>query len=232
MSETHLSVQPPAEPAWRRRKDSRKPELLLAARRVFEDVGYERASVAQIAAAAGVSEATVYKYFESKQDLLHQVFEAWMTPDLEILERDLFKHKGAGERLRALAVHHLDEMSRSTGLHRLVYRELRWEGYRDSPFYKLNQRYAGLVERVVAEGIADGEIRGDVDARLTRDVFFGGLEHAGWRMVSGGRKIDVVPLAEKLAAQIYRGVAVRSDGEMPDLVERLTKVAERLEKVR
>lgn len=219
-------------PAWRRRKASRHPEILEAARRVFEDTGYERASVGQIAALAGVSEATVYKYFQNKQDLLHQVIEAWMAPPVEALEASLFGAAGAAERLRLFAIQHLEAMSRSPGLHRLVYRELRWDGREDGAFHRLNQRYAGLVERVVHEGIAEGEIRKDIDAKLARDLFFGGLEHAGWRMVATGRKLDTVAVAETMAAQVFRGLAVQGAepaGEMSGIVARMAELVERLE---
>jgi TetR/AcrR family fatty acid metabolism transcriptional regulator len=219
-------------PAWRRRKASRHPEILEAARSVFEQIGYERASVGQIAALAGVSEATVYKYFQTKQNLLHQVIHAWMAPPVEELEQGLFRPAGAAERLRLMAIQHLAAMAQSPGLHRLVYRELRWDAEQDSAFHRLNQRYAGLVERIVVEAIAAGEIRADSDPKLVRDLFFGGLEHAGWRMVAAGRKLDTVAIAERLAAQVFRGVASAPAGaseDMAGIVTRMTELVARLE---
>lgn len=214
-------------PAWRRRKESRAPEILAAARQVFEATGYERASVAEIAAIAGVSEATVYKYFETKRELVNRVIEAWMAPLIEVLEADVQAREGAAERLRLLAARHLTEMDRAPGLHRLVYRELRWEDYAGSPFHRLNQRYAHLVEQVVAEGVAAGEIRGEVDPRMVRDLFFGGLEHAGWRMVATGSKLDIVSLAESLTSHLFLGIAPQKPDE---LVGRLTQLVDRLER--
>jgi TetR/AcrR family fatty acid metabolism transcriptional regulator len=230
---THLPTLAPAEtsesaqPAWRRRKDSRGPEILGAARQVFEATGYERASVAEIAALAGVSEATVYKYFDSKRELVNRVIEAWMAPLMEVLERDVWERSGTAERLRLLAIRHLTEMDRAPGLHRLVYRELRWEGYAGSPFHRLNQHYAHLVEQVVAQGVTAGEIRAEVDPRMVRDLFFGGLEHAGWRMVATGSKLDLVSLAESLTSHLFLGVAPKTaDGAM----DRLASLVERLER--
>jgi AcrR family transcriptional regulator len=214
------------QPAWRRRKESRAPEILSAARQVFEATGYEHSSVAEIAVLAGVSEATVYKYFDSKRELVNRVIEAWMAPLMDVLEADVGKRQGAIERLRLLAVRHLTEMDRAPGLHRLVYRELRWEGYAGSPFHRLNQRYAHLVEGVVADGVKAGEIRAEVDPRMVRDLFFGGLEHAGWRMVATGSKLDIVSLAESLTSHLFLGIAPKSGDEA---MERLAKLVDRLE---
>ena len=36
------------EPAWRRRKAQRGPEILVAAREVFEESGFEGASLAEV----------------------------------------------------------------------------------------------------------------------------------------------------------------------------------------
>jgi AcrR family transcriptional regulator len=215
------------QPAWRRRKASRAPEILAAARQVFEASGFERASVGEIAALAGVSEATVFKYFETKRELVNRVIEAWMAPQVESLERDLDERKGAAERLRHLAVRHLTEMDLAPGLHRLVYRELRWEDYAGSPFHRLNQRYAHLVELVVAAGVAAGENRAEADPRMVRDLFFGGLEHAGWRMVATGSKLDIAALAESLTRHLFAGIAPAA----PNALEtRLIRLVERLEK--
>ena len=48
----------------------RKRQILAAAREVFSQKGFSEATTAEIAQQAGVSEGTIYNYFESKRDLL------------------------------------------------------------------------------------------------------------------------------------------------------------------
>jgi len=48
----------------------RKRQILAAAREVFSQKGYAEATTAEIAQTAGVSEGTIYNYFDSKRDLL------------------------------------------------------------------------------------------------------------------------------------------------------------------
>lgn len=50
--------------------DLRKAQILEAAAKVFAEKGFHRASTKEIAKAAGISEGTIYNYFESKQALL------------------------------------------------------------------------------------------------------------------------------------------------------------------
>jgi AcrR family transcriptional regulator len=61
----------------RLKTDERRQAILEAARTVFNEVGYERASMAQISARVGGSKATLYSYFHSKEELFAEsMFDA------------------------------------------------------------------------------------------------------------------------------------------------------------
>ncbi|MBI2705809.1 MAG: TetR/AcrR family transcriptional regulator [Actinobacteria bacterium] len=57
-------------------KNRRRDELLAAAKQVFAEQGYQSATVADVARAAGLSYGVVYWYFDSKEALLHALMEA------------------------------------------------------------------------------------------------------------------------------------------------------------
>jgi AcrR family transcriptional regulator len=50
--------------------EARRNQILDAASGVFAEKGYHRATTKEIASAAGVSEGTIYNYFDNKADLL------------------------------------------------------------------------------------------------------------------------------------------------------------------
>ncbi|MBS7541806.1 TetR/AcrR family transcriptional regulator [Ancylobacter oerskovii] len=58
-------------------ESSKRREIIDGARRVFFEKGYDGASMDEVAKAAGVSKATIYVYFGSKEDL----FEALVLND-------------------------------------------------------------------------------------------------------------------------------------------------------
>jgi AcrR family transcriptional regulator len=61
-----------------RKKLQTRQQIFEAARKLFQEKGFERVSVAEIARAADVSEVTVFNYFPSKEDLYYggmQFFE-------------------------------------------------------------------------------------------------------------------------------------------------------------
>jgi TetR/AcrR family fatty acid metabolism transcriptional regulator len=64
----------------------REAQILDAATRVFASKGYRAATTKEIAAKAGVSEGTIYNYFDSKYDLLIAMSKRLALESLEQLD--------------------------------------------------------------------------------------------------------------------------------------------------
>jgi len=77
----------PGQPKWRRRKDARPAEIVVAALAVFSEKGFAAARLDDIAARAGVSKGALYLYFETKQELFTAVVRAAVTPNLDVIEQ-------------------------------------------------------------------------------------------------------------------------------------------------
>jgi AcrR family transcriptional regulator len=57
------------------KSDAKRQAILDAAKSVFEEMGYERASMSEVAARATSSKATLYNYFQSKETLFFALIE-------------------------------------------------------------------------------------------------------------------------------------------------------------
>ena len=65
-----LVTEPEPEPDWRQRKKAATRDRIRAsALRLFREQGYDATTVEQIAAAAGVSHMTFFRYFPAKEDV-------------------------------------------------------------------------------------------------------------------------------------------------------------------
>jgi AcrR family transcriptional regulator len=116
VSDHHSGVTDPRDVRSRKR-DQTHDRIFAAAMRLFAEHGYDSVSVAQIAAAAGVSVPTFYAHFPAKEQVVIQLpsaetvatFIARQPDHLPVAERmrgvarDWFGALSAGERAELLA---------------------------------------------------------------------------------------------------------------------------------
>lgn len=189
-------------------REQRVDEILVAARSLFCEKGYEQTAMAEIAARMGAVEGTIYKYFESKRALLLKVLEHWYEQMFGDYARDLAAVKLPRERLRLLLWRHLHSIREFPLLCRLMFSEVRSErDYRGSALHRLNRRYTGLLMQVLEEGIASGAFRSDLPAPLLRDMAYGCIEHHSWNYICGRGALDIERIAEQMTAVICDGIA-------------------------
>lgn len=199
-------VAPASSRAWRRRKSHRRHEIFVAARACLEEAGLQGVSVEMIGRRAGVSEATVYNYFESKSALPAAVIEQ--------LRPDSRAEVSIDARLFVMARRNLTETRRNPRMHEAVYREMRWADCRGPAFHRCNQLYVGIFREVFDEAAARGELDDGLDPLICRDPFYGGLQHLAQRTILAGHEIDVSGTAQAYVRTLLRNW--RSEPACPD----------------
>jgi TetR/AcrR family fatty acid metabolism transcriptional regulator len=225
--------------ATRREKLERRERAIVeAARSVFLDKGYEKATMAEIAALAGVAQGSTYLYFRNKQAVLSAVltdFYQRLTAGAREGLRDNSSLESR-EKLQFLAGHHMRYVLGDWKLMLLSTSLLRDQlDYAQSSAYELNREYTGVFDDVLREGISRGEIREDVPLWLLRDQFFGTLEYMARTMVVREREAEVVAAVEAVVNTMYSGMCLAprdstgDPGKVTALLERLEASVVRLE---
>lgn len=193
------------------RMQDRYEQILMAAREVFTQKGFEDASIAEIARAARVSDGLIYRYFENKRDLLYHVLRIFYEGLIAGVSKGE-GGKGFAARLYGFIHSHLTTMTADGQICRLFIAEVRGASdYPGSRFQDLNRRYGTVIMKILKEGQASGEVRADADPRMVRDVIFGSIEHLTWGHVNGRAKLDVEATASGLTKLLVQGLA-RPDG--------------------
>ncbi len=88
----------------------KRAAILRAAIRVFAHNGYFNSKVADIASAAGVADGTVYLYFKSKEEILHSIFDRSMEEAIAAGKKQLEQITDPREKLRRIALLHLERL--------------------------------------------------------------------------------------------------------------------------
>lgn len=209
---------------------------MAVTRAMLAEKGYENIVTAEVAERCGVSEATIYKYFDSKRDLLMRVAELWFE-DLLREEHRSVAGQSALEALRQLVWRNLSVVRREPALTRFVLLDLRPDpAYRNMPVFDLNRRFTTQVTEALRAGVRSGELQGDVPVGLLRDMIFGCIEHQTWAYLRGEGDFSVDAAADGIATVVFRGMrALPADAKpgakpaLGDVVARLERVAAKLE---
>jgi AcrR family transcriptional regulator len=174
-------AEEPAPPRWQRRPDDRPDALMASALKLVKQQGYRRVRLEDIAADAGVSKATVYHYFDNKDDLITRALSERVA-ERQAEAETLLARSGpsARERLQVFLRHFWEmQLSPHVGTwQRMLVSEI----VTDAPSIfrawakGLVNRWT-LVERLIREGQASGEFRRNADAAVAARMIVSGLSH-------------------------------------------------------
>src|SRR3982751_6975677 len=103
----------------------KRESILRAAIRVFARNGYFNSKVSDIASEAGIADGTVYLYFKSKEEILHSIFDRSMEEAIAEGRRQLENVNDPLEKLRRIALLHLERLGSDRDLAVVFQVELR-----------------------------------------------------------------------------------------------------------
>lgn len=213
--------------------------LLDVAAKRFASTGYRQTTLEDIARHAGIAKASMYRYFENKQELLAKIFlkvAGTFALGLQPLQHASISPE---EKLRRAIQHLLRTIGENVALFTVFYGEeadlpdrLRAE------VSEARQHVAAGLEQVLREGMAQGVFR-DLNVKLTALAIIGMCAWLHKWYSSSGERLD--DIATEFVELIERGCLATRGAEAEDaLADRLRHVhdmlgsligrAERLEK--
>ncbi|MBV8686803.1 MAG: TetR/AcrR family transcriptional regulator [Alphaproteobacteria bacterium] len=134
----------------RLRTEEKRQEIIRVAAELFEELGYERTSMAAIAARVGGSKATLYGYFAAKEDLLRAALGRNVGEEADRLMRELLAEKDLRSGLVRLGIEYLaGHPARSASIRNVarqpIAREF-YEGVLRPAWQRLADRFAAMMK--------------------------------------------------------------------------------------
>src|SRR3974390_2479635 len=134
-------------------------EKVLAAADLIADFGLDAAKMEDIAAATGVPKATLYYYFEGKEDILAFLFAEVLDELDRAVGSALGTEGSAAERLRAVIVAYLKVYVTYPAASRALQFDLGRAARMPVIAERTEAAFVEPLQRLLAEGAADGTIR-------------------------------------------------------------------------
>lgn len=164
-----------------------RQRLVSEATRLFAEQGFEGTSVQEIVTAAGVTKGAMYHYFDSKDDLLHEIYGRVLRMQMERLTQIADGLGTVPERVHAAAADVVETTADNLDDSKIFFRSMHLLAPETQKSVRAERRlYHERFRGLVAEGQRDGAFRADIPAEIIVDYFFGSVHHLGtWYHVDG-----------------------------------------------
>jgi AcrR family transcriptional regulator len=191
-------------PAGRLEGDARRAQIVEIARGLFAEAGYRPTTTRQLARAAGVSDALMYRHFASKDDVLRAVVDRGLAGFAAMGEAAAIgRDRPLAERLMILGRAFLEVLDAQVDLlvlfvseHQLLADDARLVGF-------IDLAAGGLGAELAARAQA-GEVRDDLDGYLFARSFMGSLvSFVLLQRALGMDRVHPVEAESYLAAQVH-----------------------------
>lgn len=142
----------------------KREHITVAATKLFSTRGYENTSVADIARAVGISQASVFYYFTDKAALFRSIFER----DLPAAERLIARHADTERPVPAI-LNVLDELAKeaadpgASGMVVELLRRVEHDPELVAVVTRTTEVLTDGLAKLISRGISDGDIAEDLD---------------------------------------------------------------------
>jgi TetR/AcrR family transcriptional regulator len=186
--------------------DGMREKVLIAAE-LFADFGLDATKMEDVAAATGVPKATLYYYFEGKEDILAFLF-VQILDELGRAVADALRRDGnAAERLGSVVRAHLGVIEAFPAASRALQFDLGRAARSPVIAERTDAAFIEPVGALLVEGARDGSLRPVEHPRLLATAILGAVTTTGLNALTSETKRPFDRVADDLANFVLRGVA-------------------------
>ncbi len=161
----------------------RRRQILDAAIRVFARQGFNSCRVSDIAREANVAYGLVYHYFDSKDEVLNELFVERWSLLLQAIDEIDSRPVPPREKLDAVAGFIIDSYRHDPELMKVIIIEVTRaaNSFTRTHLPQIRQAY-DLIAKIVRDAQAEGYFRDDIDPDFASMWFYGAIEQllTGW----------------------------------------------------
>ncbi|MCY0875243.1 MAG: TetR/AcrR family transcriptional regulator [Firmicutes bacterium] len=183
---------------------SRTRRIFQAAIDVFSEYGFEKATMDEIAARAGVAKGTVYYHFKSKEDLfVFLVEEGTKLLHEQVLARIPADAK-AEQRLRVVIRELLAFFRANRDFCIIILREAWGEEGRQREFRRMLVHFVHAIREIIDAGVASGELMVEAPDTVSWSIF-GAVSNTALHYLFMDKEYDLLSLSPQLERSLIHG---------------------------
>lgn len=211
--DTRSDIGAPIEAGRQLQKAATRARVVEAARALFDEVGYQSATIREIARRAGVSVGSVFTTFASKGEILSEVMQGRLAGLYAELDRIVPHLRGStADRLCSLySIVYAFEMKHIRLFLWHIANAYDWTLAPDAQPFGRNRRIRTVLRDCLEQGVAAEDVRSDADLDEIVDMLIGLNAWTYQRVITEGADAKTLSaLMEKRIRMLMAGFAARN----------------------
>lgn len=199
------------QPSWRDKQRAVREEAILdAVQDLMSQMGYADMSMDDVANHVGISKATLYQHFGSKEDLAVHAIVRSMKRIVQLIQEQDTSHP---------AIERLEQMMLATIHQRYAHKRVTRTGPRpmllgaslyDHPLYQeINQILSVQVDKLVNEAKAQGDIDPQYPTKLITQVLFSTIRTPDYQFMLQMGDVTSDVLEQTIISMLFYGLRTR-----------------------
>ena len=171
----------------------RQQEIINISISLIADRGMQNLTMKNIAAAVGISEPAIYRHFRNKFDIIEAVLDAFSVMAADVLSKAENAECSALEKIELFLLDRYQSCAAHPKMARVMMSE---ENFRSNEalaarMLKIMHQHKARIENFIKKGIADGEIRDDIEPTALFRIIFGPMRMLIKQWGMSGYKFDL-----------------------------------------
>jgi len=196
----------------KKRNPQKEINILEGALRVFGEKGFEATTISAISKAANVSEATLYEYFASKEEVLFAIPKLYTQKELDRMSKVIPYIHSPKEKIRVIIQVYLEFYEKNplyTSVALLTLKGNR--NFIKSEAYQIIRESARFIIVAFNDGVEKGVFRDDIDPYLVRNMVLGFIEHLTIQWLLVGRAEGISQYRDTIFHMVMRAIEKEKD---------------------
>jgi len=161
-----------------RRSKEKEINIIEGALKVFGEKGFEETTISAISKAAKISDATIYEYFSSKEEVLFSIPKFYTQREFDRIKEIGRFIQCPKERMRGIIQAYLEFYEKNRLYTSVVMLSLKGNrNFLKSDAYKVIREASRTIVDTFSEGVEKGVFRDDIDPYIFRNMVLGFIEH-------------------------------------------------------
>jgi len=176
--------------------------------RVFSSEDFHRVDMRSIAREAGMSFATIYRYYHDKEALLFRFIDHWLQSLYPAALEPLYTDEPAPVRMKQVLLYTGEFYERNPLVGRVIFMTVPLERWMKEQSFQ-QPEFARLFIRTIRDGQRKGELRADLAATDILDLYYGVFNRAFLMWDFRGRSYSLTDSIERLFDAACEGIVPR-----------------------